>query len=118
MNVTDKSAASIVLHLYHCYYIFDKPEPTLPCDLTFRVLSHPVLFEESDRYRFDTMTDYYWVEIGTVFLHRYPRKGLELLEPILSHFGHKGSIVNVFSQTCSVLDHIMEQYREKVWETG
>lgn len=116
LSVTDKSAASIVLHLYHSYYIFDKPEPTLPCELTFRVLSHPVLFEESDRYRFDTMTDYYWVEIGQVFLHRYPRKSLELLEPILSHFGRKGSIVNVFAQTCSVLDQIMEQHREKVWE--
>ena len=30
LSVTDKSAASIVLHLYHCYYIFDEPEPALP----------------------------------------------------------------------------------------
>ena len=116
LNVTDKSAASIVLHLYHCYYIFDKPEPTLPCDLTFRVLSHPVLFEESDRYRFDTMTDYYWVEIGKVFLHHYPGKSLELVGPILSHFGREGSIIDVYSQTCSVLDQIAEKYPVEVWE--
>ena len=116
LSVTEKSAASIVLHLYHSYYIFDKPEPTLPCDLAFRVLSHPVLFEESNRYRFDTMTDYYWVEIGKVFLHHYPERSLELMEPILSHFGHDGAIVGVFSQTCSVLDQITEQYPAEVWE--
>lgn len=116
LNVTDKSAASIVLHLYHSYYIFDKPEPTLPCDLTFRVLSHPVLFEESDRYRFDTMTDYYWLEIGKVFLHRYPKKSLELVEPMFSHFGHEGSIIDVYSQTCLVLDQITEQHPVGVWE--
>ena len=116
LSVTDKSAASIVLHLYHCYYIFDKPEPILPCDLTFRVLSQPALFEESNRYRFDTMTDYYWVEIGKVFLHHYPEKSLEIVEPILSHFGHDGAIVGAFSQTCSVLDQITEQYPAKVWE--
>ncbi len=116
LSVTDKSTASIVLHLYHCYYIFDKPEPTLPCDLTFRVLSQPLLFEELNRYRFDTMTDYYWVEIGKVFLHHYPEKSLEIVEPILSHFGHDGAIVGAFSQTCSVLDQITEQYPAEVWE--
>ena len=116
LSASDKSAASIVLHLYHCYYIFDKPEPTLPCNLTFRVLSQPVLFEESNRDRFDTMTDYYWVEIGKVFLHHYSEKSLELVVPMLSHFGCKGSIVNVFSQTCSVLDQITEQHRDRVWE--
>ena len=116
LSVTDKSAASIVLHLYHCYYIFDKPEPALPCDLTFRVLSHPALFEESDRYRFDTMTDYYWVEIGKIFLHRYPEKSLELVEPMFSHFGREGSIIDVYSQTCLVLDQITEQHPVGVWE--
>ncbi len=116
LRVTDKSAASIVLHLYHWYYIFDKPEPALPCDLTFRVLSQPVLFEESDRYRFDTMTDYYWLEIGKVFLHRYPKKSLELVEPMFSHFGHEGSIIDVYSQTCLVLDQITEQHPVGVWK--
>ena len=116
LSVIDKSSVSIVLHLYHCYYIFDKSGPTLPCDLTFRVLSHPSLFEGSERSRFDTMTDYYWVEIGKVFLHHYPEKSLEIVEPILSHFGHDGAIVGAFSQTCSVLDQIAEQYPAEVWE--
>ena len=116
MSANDKSAVSTALHLYHDYYIFGKSEPTLPLDLTFRLLSHPSLFEESDQYRFDTMTDYYWTEIGKAFLDCYPKESLELVEPMLSHFGEAGVIFDVYSQTCSVLDEITEQYPTEVWE--
>ena len=116
LNVIEKSAVSIALHLYHCYYIDSKSEATLPCNLTFRLLSHPSLFEERDLQRSNSMTHYYWKEIGKVFLHRCPEKSLELAELMLSHFGHDGSIFGVYSQTCSVLDQITEQLREEVWE--
>ena len=62
------------------------------------------------------MTDYYWVEIGKIFLHRYPEKSLELMEPMFSHFGREGSIIDVYSQTCSVLDQITERHPVEVWE--
>ena len=117
----DKYAVSIALDLYHCYYIFHNPNPSLPCNLTFQLLVHPSLFEE---FRFErlnpsqlnSMTGHYWAEIGKAFLHCYPEKSLELVEPMLSHFGHNGSIVGVYSQTCSVLDQITEQYPVEVWE--
>ena len=92
LSARDKFAASIALTLYYYYYVCEKPEPALPRNLTFRLLTHPALFEESNRYRFDTMTDYYWVEIGKAFLKSSPEKSLELVEPMLSHFGHHGSI--------------------------
>ena len=116
MNTTDKSVVSIALHLYHDYYIRRKPEPTLPPDLTFRLLAHPALFEESDQYRFNTMTDYYWTEIGKVFLNCYPKKRLEFVEPMLSHFGERGVIVGVDSKTCSVLNEITKQHPTEVWK--
>ena len=112
----DKSAVSIALCLYHGYYVTEKPEPTLPPDLTFRVLSHPSLFEESDKYQFDVMTDYYWAEIGKAFLHGYPERSLELVEPMLAHFGMDGSIVSVDSEVCSVLGEIMKQHPTEVWK--
>ena len=116
MSATDKSAVLLALHLYHRYYISRKPKPTLPRELTFRLLVHPSLFEEPDLHRSNTMTDYYWTEIGKTFLNRYPEKSLELVEPMLSHFGEDGAIVGVYSQTCSVLDQITEQYPAEVWE--
>ena len=115
-SAIDKSSVSIALHLYHCYYIFGKSEPTLPCDLTFRLLSHPSLLQESNPRRFNSMAHYYWTEIGKVFLHCCPEKRLELAEPMLAHFGHDGSIFGVYSQTSSVLNQITEQHHEDVWE--
>ena len=116
LSATEKSAVLLALHLYHRYYIFRKPKPTLPRELTFRLLVHPSLFEEPDLHRSNTMTDYYWTEIGKTFLNRYPGKSLELVEPMLSHFGEDGAIVGVYSETCSVLDEITERHPAEVWE--
>ena len=116
LSFTDKSAVSIAVGLHHRYYIFRKSKPTLPRDLTFRLLSHPSLFEESDAHKFDDKIEYDWTEIGKTFLNRYPEKSLELVEPMLSHFGEDGAIVGVYSQTCSVLDQITEQYPAEVWK--
>ena len=116
LEATEKSAVSIVLHLYERYYTFPKLKPTLPRDLTFRILSHPSLFEESDGSRFGTMTDHYWTEIGKAFVNLHPEKSLELVEPILSHFGQEGAIIDIYSETCSVLDQITQRYPVEVWE--
>ena len=116
LSTTEKSAVLLALHLYHRFYIFRKPEPTLPRELTFRLLVHPSLFEESDLHGSNTMTDYYWAEIGKAFLRRCPEKSLEIVEPILSRFGQDRAIFGVYSQTCSVLDQIMEWYPAEVWE--
>ena len=116
LSATEKSAVLLALHLYHRYYISRKPEPTLPRELTFRLLVHPSLFEESDLHRSNTMTDYYWAEIGIAFLHCCPEKSLELVEPMLSHFGQDGAIFDIYSQTCSVLDQITKWYPVEVWE--
>ena len=116
MDTTDKSVVSIALHLYHDYYIRRKPEPTLPPDMTFQLLTHPSLFEESVQYQFNGMTDHYWTEIGRAFLNCYPEQSLELVEPMLSHFGEVGVIFGVDSQTCSVLDEITKQHPTEVWE--
>ena len=116
LSATEKSAVLLALHLYHRYYISRKPEPTLPRELTFRLLVHPSLFEESDLHQSNTMTDYYWAEIGIAFLHCCPEKSLELVEPMLSHFGQDGAIFDIYSQTCSVLDQITKWYPVEVWE--
>ena len=116
LETTEKSAVSVVLHLYERYYTFPKVKPILPRDLTFRILSHPSLFEESDGSGFGTMTDHYWTEIGKAFVDFHPEKSLELVEPILSHFGQEGAIIDIYSETCSVLDQITERYPVEVWE--
>ena len=116
MNTDDKFAVSIALSLYHGYYVAEKTEPTLPPDLTVRLLSHPSLFEKSDERRLDTMTDFYWTEIGKSFLHCWPEESLELVGPMLSHLGNRGTIVDTGFKTHSVLTEITAQYPVEVWQ--
>jgi len=111
-----KSAVSIALSLYHRYYGSQRPNIVLPRDRTFQLLTHPLLFEESDKDLFTPMTDYHWTEIGKAFVQLYPEKNLELVKIMLSHFGQKGSIVGNYSQTCSVLTELTKQHPTQVWK--
>ena len=117
LSVTGKSSVALALDLCHTYHIFQTPEPTLPFELTFRLITHPVLFEETDESLFDTtMVAYHWEEISKAFLDLNPGKNLALAELMLSRFGEDGSIVNRYSQTCSVLDEITEKCPAQIWE--
>ena len=117
LGVTGKSSVALALNFFHTFHIFQKPLPPLPFELTFRLITHPALFRETDESRFDTtMTAYYWAEISRAFLHLYPERNFELAELMLFHFGEDGSIVSRYSQTCSVLDEITEKCPAKIWE--
>ena len=74
----DKSTILTVLRLYCHYHIILKPESILPCDLTFRLLTHPTLFQGADADVFYRMVDYDWTEIGKAFLRLYPGKGVRI----------------------------------------
>ncbi len=116
LNLSDRPAVSFALKIYYRYYVWRQPAPALQCDLTFRLLSHSSLFDPSDAPEFDDMIEFSWTEIAKVFLQDYPDKSLELVKSMLDHFGEKGTIVGVFSETCSILDAITEEHSEQVWE--
>ncbi|MYG07932.1 hypothetical protein F4167_15235, partial [Candidatus Poribacteria bacterium] len=116
LSFMDKSAVSIALSLYHRYYDNRKPSMVFPRDLTFQLLTHPILSGESEKNMFNPMTDYHWTEIGKVFVQLYREKNLELAEIILAHFGQKGSIVNDYSRTCLVLTELTRQHPTQVWK--
>ena len=116
LSSADRSAVSVALKIYYRYYVLRKPAPALQYNLTFQLLSHSSLFEKSDLLEFDDMIEFSWTEIAKVFLQYYPDKSLELVKPMLDHFGKEGTIVGVFSQTFLVLDAITEEYPTQVWE--
>lgn len=117
LSLTKKSAVSIALDLYHHYYIFRKSAPTLSHDLTFRLLSHPSLFDESDGSRFDlTMATYCWSEIAKTFLNLDPEKSLELAKLVLNHFGEEGSIAVDYPDIRAVLTEITKRHPIEIWE--
>lgn len=116
LSSTDKSVVSIALDLYHRYYISRKSAPTLSRDLTFRLLSHPSLFEGSDGSSFHPMETYHWSKITKAFLNLDPKKGLELAKLVLNHFGEEGSIFNYDSDICAVLTEITKRSPAEVWD--
>ena len=116
LSFMDKSAVSIALNLYHRYYDHRKPNMVFPRDLTFQLLTHPMLFGESEKSMFNPMTDYRWTEIGKVFVQLYPEKNLDLAKIMLDHFGQKGSIIGNYSKTCSVLTELTSQHPAQVWK--
>lgn len=116
LGFTDKSVVSIALDLYHRYYISRKSAPTLSRDLTFRLLSHPSLFEGSGGSSFNPMETYHWSEITKAFLNLDPKKGLELAKLVLNHFGEEGSIFNYDPDICAVLTEITKRYPAEVWD--
>ena len=116
MNNTNKSAVNITLKLFYNYYISRKSELILPDELTFRLLSHPELFKESDNYRYDTMTDFYWTETAKAFLSLHPRKALDLVQLMLVPFGNDRTIFDSFSQSCSFLTETTKEYPAEVWK--
>ena len=116
LSIANKSSVSLALNFFHRYHIFHEPNPTLPFELTFRLITHPALFKETRASRSDTtMTAYYWAEISKALLELCPEKNLELAELMLSYFGEDGSIVSRYSRTCSVLDEITEQCPAIIW---
>ncbi len=112
---TDRSGIDIALKLFYNYYISQKTEYALPYDLTFRLLSHPELYKESENYRYDTMTDFYWTETAKVFLSLHPRKALELVQLMLVPFGSDRTLFDSFSQSCSFLTEVTKEYPAEVW---
>jgi len=117
LGFTDKSVVSIALALYHRYYILRKSAPILSRDLTFRLLSHPSLFEESDGSRFDPVVETYrWSEIAKAFLSLDPEKSLALAKLVLNHFGKEGSIAVDDPDIRAVLTEITKRHPIEIWE--
>lgn len=116
LKVRDRSAVDIALKLFYNYYVSRKSKPTFPRELAFQLLSHSELFKESDDYRYDTMTDFYWTEAAKELLYPHPRRALDLVQLMLAPFGNDKTIFDAFSQSCSFLTEATKQYPEEVWE--
>ena len=115
LNGMDRPAVDLALKLFYNYYISRKSKPTLPCELAFQLLSHSELFKESDNYRYDTMTDFYWTETAKELLYHYPRKALDLVQLMLVPFGNDRTIFDVFSQSCTFLTEATRRYPTEIW---
>ena len=117
LNCSDELAVPIALKLHYFYYVYNKQESDLLCDLTFQLLVRSTTFENLIPNQMNSMTDHYWAEIAKVFLNLYEKKSLEFIEQVLPHFGKGGTIFDAFNtEARSVLTELTKQYPEQVWK--
>ncbi len=118
LSVEDRLAMEIALKFYHHYYVYEKAEPTLPCELTLRLLSYSSLFGKSDLYEVNAIWNYEWQEVGKIFLHLYPERALILAEEVVEHSNAVSVIIGGFNREAPlVLTELMKLCPEKVWES-
>ncbi len=119
LNHPDLNAALIALELHHSYYLFNRePERKVPEELTLKVITHESLFGGNvPGAQSQVMIEYYWAEIGKVFVELYPARGVELAEKVLRHFGQDNLISSVYgTRTLPVLNEITRRYPEEIWK--
>jgi len=113
VQLPDRSAIGMALDLSHFYFL--QPGRTLPRDLTFQLLTHPLLFQKRNG-PIDTMEEFYWTRIATSFIREYPEKRLDLAEIMLKNLEVDGTIIDSFnSETLTVLHQITSDAPSEVW---
>lgn len=115
----DEQYIYIALDWYNLYYIrkfTNHPERNLPEKLTLELLTHELLFKESESYKPNGMDEYHWSEIAEEFIELYPQHSLTIAEMILENFDGGGNIFGRHSQTIKLLNEISKQNPEEVWK--
>ena len=114
INTNDQRTIFNALSLYNSFFIH-RTEKILNPEITLKLLTHNVFMGKEIIRVYDTMTDYYWKEIGLRFIKQHPRKYLELADKILASMGSESSIISFRSQSLEVLDTIAFASPDDVW---
>jgi|Deesub1362A_J573_1020465.scaffolds.fasta_scaffold03337_4 hypothetical protein len=107
----------IALNLFSFYYVHREKEKTLPKELTFNLLLHPIFWNNPQNVLRDQMVNYYWKEVAIRLIEQFPETAELLAEQIIKYFGDDRSIAGGFySQVYEVLEEIAKRKPSKTWE--
>jgi hypothetical protein len=113
LGVPERSVISLALELSHFYFLGQNR--ALARDLTFSLLTHPLLFQQRDG-PIDTMEEFHWMKIAESFIRDYPERNLDLAELMLSKIDVKGGIIGHYhSTTLAILNQITMSNPAGVW---
>lgn len=116
LQTNDQKILYSAINLYDSFFVH-RQEKTLDPELTLRLLTNEAFMGGGKTIqRYDTMVDYYWKEIGLLFIKQYPQKSLDLMDKMLESMGNRSSIMSIHSQTLEVLDKISFDFPNKTWE--
>ena len=115
IQTNDQKIIHQTIDLFNSFFVHRQKKPLEP-KLTLRLLTHDVFMGKESICHQDTMVDYYWEQIGLVFVDQFPQHALELGDKILQSMGNVSSIVASHSQPISVLNKIAFTYPNETWE--
>ena len=119
MSFDTCAEVALALNLADFYYMRVGGEVgTLPEQPLLSLLTHPVLFNPEVGCTFDTMTDYYWTELGKKYVIEYPAHGHTIANLLLEHIADDSTIAGGFQpQSREVLDEFTRRNPESIWDT-
>ncbi len=116
LKLSNKIAINLILNILHFYYLLKKPKKKLPKDITFRVLTSPVLIQMPSNVGYHSL-ELDWIEIAKEFISLYPDSSIKLADKILENFGKEGTIFDRYnSRTPTILNQITIKSPKEVWE--
>ncbi|MDQ5893012.1 MAG: hypothetical protein QG640_22, partial [Patescibacteria group bacterium] len=116
INSGTENAELVALSLSHAYYL-GKDKNSFSEELVMKVLTHPILFDENNRDKIDSMYGYYWAELAKAALAQFPEANMTLAQIIVENLGNKGSLYEGYdSHAEDVLNHITKTYPNETWE--
>jgi hypothetical protein len=121
LSVNDIYAVCISINLMSLYYLHEQnPEnesrPPLPEELTFKLLIHPSLYNQSEERVVDQMLTWNWGRLAGKFVNLYPRESIKIAEVILERFGAYGPIFgNLEEHPKEVLNKVAKIYPLELW---
>jgi len=115
LQTNDQKVIYNAINLYNSFFVH-RQKKSLDPELTLRLLTNGVFMGNETIQTYDTMVDYYWKEIGLLFIKQHPQKSLELADKILESMGSASSIVSLHSQALEVLDKISSDFPNETWE--
>ncbi len=112
----DKYAIFIAMDMFHLYYLLGEQTHKFSDDLILKLLLHPMLFEQSEEHKRNSMAEHHWENLAKAFVRYYPAESLPLAEHIVRHLGQSGNILDtIHSKYKEILDRIAKLYPKEVW---
>ena len=110
----DPGAPSLLLYLYHLYYVESDPNRRIPSDLTLEVLKKP--FDANGAaIEVSQMDDYLWTGIAKTLIDEVPGIDLKLLELMIEHHVTERTSSLSYPDTWGILKEILRDNPTEAW---
>jgi len=117
LNFKEINSYATALEFFLSYYQKNKISFEIPKNLTFVLLTSPLIYTSTKSEVRNKSADYYWQTIAKLYIDKYSDMHLDLFKTILENFNKSKLIFSgVNSDAENILDLIVYKNPDKVWD--